>query len=448
MNGLLLALYFILCVCIAVFVPGYGAGAVLIGAIPALAAWYLIRRIDKEFLVQIFLIGLLLRMMVGLTIFLFSAQVFLGTDAKRYDEEGYALLQYWRGNLLSLSTIENVGGVGGGWGMDYLVAGIYALVGRNQLAVQLFDSVFGAATAVVIFLCAQHLYQNLRVARVAAWFIALFPSLVLWSSQMLKDGLIIFLLTMSMLATLKLGEKLSVKYLVVIIASLAGLLSLRFYIFYMVVAAIAGAFIIGMRKITAANFLRQFVIIVVIGLALTYMGVINVAQKQVEVFGSLEAIQRSRLDLAQSAESGFGQDVDVSTTSGAISAIPLGMTYLLFAPFPWEMANLRQSITLPEMLVWWGSFPLLILGLWFTFKYRLRQALPILIFTVMLTLAYSIFQGNVGTAFRQRAQLLVFYFIFVAVGFVLLKERAENRRQQDLLKEEAMRLRRLPVRKA
>src|SRR5262249_46860993 len=51
----------------------------------------------------------------------------------------------------------------------------------------------------------------------------------------------------------------------------------------------------------------------------------------------------------------------------------------------------------------------------------------ILIFTSMLSLAYSVFQGNVGTAYRQRAQLLVFYFIFVAVGFVLLKERREDK---------------------
>ncbi|HEX8722377.1 MAG TPA: hypothetical protein VF736_17310, partial [Pyrinomonadaceae bacterium] len=52
--------------------------------------------------------------------------------------------------------------------------------------------------------------------------------------------------------------------------------------------------------------------------------------------------------------------------------------------------------------------------------------------TTMLTLAYSIFQGNVGTAYRQRSQLLVFYFIFVAVGGVLLKERREEQRRSVL----------------
>jgi hypothetical protein len=84
------------------------------------------------------------------------------------------------------------------------------------------------------------------------------------------------------------------------------------------------------------------------------------------------------------------------------------------------------------MVVWWASIPLLVLGLWFTIKYRLRMISPILIFTAMLTIAYSVFQGNVGTAYRQRAQLLVFYFIFVAVGFVLLKEKRDERKRRSL----------------
>jgi hypothetical protein len=89
------------------------------------------------------------------------------------------------------------------------------------------------------------------------------------------------------------------------------------------------------------------------------------------------------------------------------------------------------------MVVWWMVFPLLVLGLWYSIKHRLRQVSPIIIFTTMLTLAYSLFQGNVGTAYRQRSQLLVFYFIFVAVGAIILKERAEDRRrQQQLAKQE------------
>ncbi len=114
----------------------------------------------------------------------------------------------------------------------------------------------------------------------------------------------------------------------------------------------------------------------------------------------------------------------------------MGLLYLLFAPFPWQLNSLRQSITLPEMIVWWASFPLMIVGAWYAIKYRLRQISPILIFTVMLSLAYSVFQGNVGTAYRQRAQLLVFYFIFVAVGYVLLLEKREDKRREESVRHE------------
>jgi hypothetical protein len=58
------------------------------------------------------------------------------------------------------------------------------------------------------------------------------------------------------------------------------------------------------------------------------------------------------------------------------------------------------------------------------------------LFSLMLTLAYSVFQGNVGTAYRQRTQIQVFLFIFIAVGWQLFRERQEDkkilRRQRDM----------------
>ncbi|MEJ7618333.1 MAG: hypothetical protein WKF30_15520 [Pyrinomonadaceae bacterium] len=270
----------------------------------------------------------------------------------------------------------------------------------------------------------------MRVARISALFVAFFPSLILWSSQGLKDAPVVFLLALSILATLKLTEKFSLKFLIVLIVALSCVLTLRFYLFYMLVAAIGGSFVIGTSRLAGQSAVRQLVIMVAAGLAMTYLGVLRSASSNFDTYGSLEAVQRSRFDLAISAKSGFGQDVDVSTTSGALRVIPTGMVYLLFAPFPWQVGSLRQNITLPEMVVWWASFPFLVLGIYFTVRYRLRQALSILIFTGMLTLGYSVFQGNIGTAYRQRAQLLVFYFIFVAVGYVLIKERGEENRAQ------------------
>ena len=408
----------------------YDAGqAVLLWLVLGLVVGYFIyyNKVERSFLLQLFAWALLVRVVVSTTIFIFHAQEFFGGDAITYDFYGFAQMMAWRGDSYFLTLSNHFSeSQASAWGMVKMVAVVYSVIGRNTLAIQFLNSVIGAATALLVFACAKQVYQNTRVAKIAAVCVGFFPSLVLWSAQGLKDAPIVFVLVLAILASLRLNEKFSLKYAVILILGLFAILSLRFYVFYMMVVAIGGGFIIGLQKITPTNFARQFIVLILVGVSLTYLGVTRSATAQFNRFGNLEAVQRSRLDLSR-AGSGFGQDVDVSTTGGAISTIPLGLIYLLFAPFPWQLVSLRQSITLPEMVIWWLSFPLLVLGIWYSMKYKLRQIAPILIFTSMLSLAYSVFQGNVGTAYRQRAQLLVFYFVFVAVGLVLLKEKKEDR---------------------
>jgi Dolichyl-phosphate-mannose-protein mannosyltransferase len=407
-----------------------GKAVLLTIVLAAVAGLYAYRQEQHgKFLLQVFIWGLLIRLIVGTLIFAYRGQDFFGGDAITYDALGQFQLGVWAGDSYAMTLLKNrVSGIG----MAYYVGAIYYVIGRNMLAIQFINAVLGAITAPIIFICAQEVFNNVRVSRLAALGVAFFPSLILWSSQGLKDGPIVFLLALTILATLKLGHKLTFKYVVVLICTLSVLLSLRFYLFYMIAAAVAGAFVVGTRALTTSSLVRQFAVLACLGLALTYMGVTRFASIQLESYGNLQRIERSRKDAATSAKSGFGEDVDVSSSSGAISNVPLGLLYLFFAPFPWQVASLRQMITLPEMIVWWASFPMMVLGVWFSIKYRLRMITPILIFTTMLSLAYSIFQGNVGTAYRQRAQLLVFYFIFAAVGYVLVLEKREEKKRNRL----------------
>src|SRR6266446_4385730 len=343
MNALLGILTAIVFVAVLLVVPAHSdaAGALTVCVLLAIPIAVLLWRnkVEGQFLLQVFVAALLVRVLVGAVINVFELQEFFGGDAITYDFYGFALVKSWGGDHYYQTNVNAFFGEYGqsAWGMVYMVGALYSLVGRNMLAIQFTNAVFGADPALVV---------------------------------------------------------------------------------------------IG------------------IGFGLNYMGVIQRAQHQAGYFGDLRVVERSRQDQSR-AQAGFGQDVDVSTTEGAIKAVPLGTINLLFAPFPWEVRSLRQSITLPEMLVWWSCFPLLILGLWFTIRHRLRQSFVILIFTTMLTLAYSIYQGNVGTAYRQRSQLLVFYFIFVAVGYVLVREKREEKKQHvDTVRqhpEERPRERRLPI---
>lgn len=439
MNILIIALTLIICGFTISMLPEEAPGALAFCALVSIPTILIIarERQSRTFLMRMFLIAVVARIIIAVIIYAAHLEEFFGGDANTYDIFGQSLQQSWHGNDYHAQKYASfVQSGASAWGMLYIVAGVYEVIGANRFAIQLINASVGASTAVVVYYAAQTLFNNTRVSKLAAILVAFFPSLILWSSQALKDAVIILALALAILATLRLMEKITFKYVLILAGCLAALLSLRFYIFYMMAAAVTGSFIMGMKSLSAQSFMHRFVAVGAIGLVFTWFGVLRYASVQFDKYINLQMVQMSRLDQA-AAGSGFGKDVDVGTTEGALSVIPIGMVYLLFAPFPWQFQTLRQSITLPEMIVWWFCFPLLVLGLWYSIKHRLRQVSPIVIFTSMLTLAYSLFQGNVGTAYRQRSQLLVFYFIFVAVGAVILKERAEDRRrQQQLAKQE------------
>jgi 4-amino-4-deoxy-L-arabinose transferase and related glycosyltransferases of PMT family len=413
-----------------------GIAALLVVILLSAASVFLFRRFtdEKDLLTNIFLLALTVRLTFGIFVHFFDLRQFFGGDANTFDFFGNQISEYLLGHLSGDDPIvqRSLSTALPGWGINYVVGAIYFLFGRNIFLAQSFCAVFGAATAPMVYFCAKKVFLNSQVAKISAYAVALFPAFVIWSGQLLKDGLIVFLLVLAMTMVLQLQQKLNYAAVAVLVFSMFGILSFRFYIFYLMAVAVVGSFIIGTSN-SAQAIVRRGAALLLIGVALTYFGVLRNASQDYGRYGDLEKVQISRADLVKSASSGFGEDVDVSTTTGALSAVPLGFVYLMFAPFPWEMTSFRQAITLPEVLLWWATMPLMLLGIWYTIKSRLRTAFPILLFSVMLTFAYSIFQGNVGTAYRQRTQIQVFLFMFTAVGLTLRKEKRENER---LLREE------------
>ena len=418
-----------------------GVGAIMMVTVLSAIALPIVTKMSNEpnFVSKLFFSALGIRILFGTIIFVTDSSSFFGGDAFTYHFRAGFIVDYWRGLIpvASPDIIRWTATTGSGWGMHYLVAAIYFVFGKNPLAAQAFCWVFGALIGPVVYICSLKMYKNSNVARLAGILTAFFPAFVIWSSQLMKDGLVIFLIVVVIIAVLQLQEKFGIGAVAILVLAMFGILSLRFYIFYMVAISAVGSFVVGLSNSPSA-VLRRTAVLLIVGLGLTYLGVLRTASSEFEQFGSLERIQRSRMDLAKSGESGFGEDLDVSTTEGALTALPIGFAYLMFAPFPWQATNVRQAITLPEVLLWWAMMPLMIIGIAYTIRHRLREAFPALFFSLMLTLAYSIFQGNVGTAYRQRTQIQVFLFIFIAVGWTLRKEARENKQIMAQVKRHQM----------
>jgi len=87
----------------------------------------------------------------------------------------------------------------------------------------------------------------------------------------------------------------------------------------------------------------------------------------------------------------------------------------------------------PETLVWYALMPAFARGIVYGLKRHFRAVLPITVFAVSLTVAYALMQGNIGTAYRQRTQITMFFFIFMAAGIVEKRRQLTPRPEPTLL---------------
>ncbi|HXB57845.1 MAG TPA: glycosyltransferase family 39 protein [Vicinamibacteria bacterium] len=382
---------------------------------------------EGQFLAKIYLWSLGLRYAGALFLNAYAGDsVFADTfwgDSSTYDYGGYLMSLQWSGQTFVVPTVVTAVS---GYGFQYFVGAIYFLVGRNQLVVQFLNGTIGGLSIFVIYGIAKHLFDA-KAARWAALFMAFFPQMIFWSCAMYKDPSILFCISVCMYAVLKLRERFTLAHIALFVASSLALMTLRFYIFYMVAFATLGTFLFAQRRGLFGSVLAQIALVAVFLGAMTF-GVRTETIEQQTSYFDLDKLQTARLGQTTLGKSAFAGEIDVSTPTGALAALPIGLAYLLFAPFPWAITGLRQLMTLPETLVWYALMPSLLRGLRHTLKERLRPALPILVFATTLTIAYAIFQSNVGTAYRQRTQVTMFFFILMGAGI------EEKRRQREQLR--------------
>lgn len=401
----------------------------LVGLAPAVVClWILLKdKTDQRFLLRVFALALVLRWVVAFVIYSKDLQPFFGGDAGTFDFIGIRLSDFWKGRISYSSWMDEYSGMTRpGWGMYYYVALAYYIVGRSELVVQLINCALGAASCIAVYRLAQTIYPEPRVARTAAILTALSPSMILWSSQMMKDGPIVLSLSLCALYTAKLQQQFRVKDVLLLLVSLFCLFSLRNYAFYIMFTGVAFSLLLSGKRFTPLRFIQGGVLVIVIGGSLAYLGAGKVAPNAFD----LKNIQAARAWSAKVANSGYGGDVDITDPAAALKFLPIGLVYVLLAPFPWMVTNLRQLITLPELIAWWLLVPMVVKGFWYSVRHRLRESFSVVIFTIGLTLVYALYQSNVGTAYRHRAQLYVFFFVFISIGMELRRKERLRKRVQ------------------
>lgn len=315
-------------------------------------------------------------------------------------------------------------------GYFYMLGALFYTTGfPGRMPAAALNCFFGALTVVVSYRVTKSLFSNWASTRVG-WTVCLFPSLIVWSAQTVKEPVVIMLEMVALYGVVQLKLKgFTLRHALLSAAAILLLLPFRFYAAYLAgMAALLALAIPAIGKRAKTSFHSGILVAVLVIPIAIYSGILARSQADIEKF-DLNAVQKFRTNVAIGQGSGVQTGVDMRSSTGFVAGATIGVAHLLLAPFPWQVnGSLRMLGTLPEVVFWWWLFFTGFLpGLWFAVKNRFNELQPYLFFMGGMALLYGMMFGNVGLIVRERTQLLPMLLAFAYVGL-------EQREIKKLLK--------------
>jgi hypothetical protein len=124
--------------------------------------------------------------------------------------------------------------------------------------------------------------------------------------------------------------------------------------------------------------------------------------------------------------SGESYIVEDSSSAATLSALPAGLVAVTVRPFPWEpVSSGGARLAKLENIGWVMLYALAIVGAAVGLRRRDVIAFPIVVGLAVLT-SSAVTQGNLGTAFRHRGQLLWALALLAAVALQHIADRRHH----------------------
>jgi len=375
--------------------------------LPARARNTALRRVIIQALLLRLLAVVLLNTVVSSTTF--------APDHDYYRAVGADLASYWSGDLTFLPLpLTGAGGLEGR-GYFYVVGALFYVFGQWAFLPGALNAIVGASLVWLVHDITLRLTKTEDVALRAARFVAFFPSLILWSAVGIRDVWVLLCILLTIRETALLHEKYSTTAILRGLLAMLALTQFRSYLLF----ALALPILISFFLRGGRHLARNTVLAMLLALGVVYADTVagfRVVGGRLNIEQQLQTLQEMRHWSSTAASSGFAADADISTPMGALTFLPVGLFYFLFAPFPWMLGSVRQTVAAPEMLFWYSLMPAMLRGGRILVRERRRESIFLLLLLISLSIGYAIGQGNIGTMFRHRAQVLPIFLILAAVG--------------------------------
>jgi hypothetical protein len=351
--------------------------------------------------------ALVTRVVAALTLHLLSTDNLFAPDQQAYDAFSGWLARYWSGDTLVYpwKLLER-----GPKAYYYIVAALYYVFGAWPVVPKLVNAVVGTFSVRLAHDVSLGMTGNPAVALRTALYTAFFPSLVLWSVLNIRDCWVVMLILLICREAMALQEGLRLRPVALLAAAILIVMQFREYIFFAVAAPAVVSFLVRNR----AHVARNVALGMLVAAVAIYADRAQDSNRRIRSL-DLETMQELRQGAAVGG-SRFEPGADISTPAKALAFLPKGLAFFMLAPFPWTVTNLRQILTLPEMLFFYSLLPAMARGIAILVRRHLARSMMVLLITAGLTFGYALAEANAGMAYRHRAQVLVFYLAFAAVG--------------------------------
>ena len=299
---------------------------------------------------------------------------------------------------------------------------IYRLFGRSPLLLQCISIFIGVLCILLVYKLSFLLSNNEKKAKQSAWILAVFPTVILYNSLILREVFVMFFLLLAFIYFAKWYISKNVNY---------GILTLVCFIplYYLHSALILGGitffaifFIESILFFKVRYRQNKFSIIHAILLSVTplvtlYLFTVLPGIK-IPYLGKFDDIFTFSRILFQTKVTNFGGSVypdwlsPKSPLDFFLLIIPR-LGYLLFSPFIWDLRAINHLLGFVDGLLYLFVFYWIAKGI--LFEKHKQIITRILIILIPLLVVYSWGVGNFGTALRHRVKFIP---VFIAISTI------------------------------
>jgi len=383
-------------------------------------------KIIRQPLFIAFLLRLILAFLVHYIPFLYG----YNTNMDGFESRGWELAMNWHQG----APFEFIFGA---HAYSMMVGTIYYLIGRSPLFIRMVNVFLSTMIVFNTFKIALLVWQNKRTAKIATWIVAFFPALILFGVTILREAILVYLLTVSVLYLIAHTRNHQISSLFISLVALLMVINLNSGFFLILIVPVflliknLMELLVKKKGIKILYISAMSIILLIVAIVF-----INSFMDQVIIIGKVGVntitdftIFEELALLQNRAARGRTAYLVGKTTSSPVSLLiwlPIRIIYFLFMPFPWIWHNLMDILGGVDAFLYFWIIFYSFRGL-FQKKSKFFNYTTLWIIILTAGIGISIFSAgtsNYGTAWRHRA---VFTFLFaILAAFPLSLYRFKN----------------------